>query len=250
MWGAFVVAFVLGMVAIALGRVAGANRPRGDADPMATESLLERYALFVIIVLGEVVASVVAGLGAVHELTPAVFATGFAGLAVGIAFWWTYFDMIAMRPPAATTRARYLYTLLQLPLTLAITGVGAATVSLIEHTDAPDPATGWAFSGFVALAMLGMIATSRLLRDWQRLGAMLRPATSAGLAVAALALALAALGVPAIALTGVLFVALCAQWAWAVRGWLRTPEGVEHVAATPLEDAAGPAAGLDSTGSA
>ena len=240
MWGAFVVVFILGMVAIALGRGPSGSRTRREADPMATESLLERYALFVIIVLGEVVASVVAGLGAVHELTPAVFATGFAGLAVGIAFWWTYFDMIAMRPPAASTRARYLYTLLQLPLTLAITGVGAATVSLIEHTDAPDPATSWAFAGFVVLAMLSMIATSRLLRDWTRLGAMFRPATTAGLGVAALAVALAAVGVPAIVLTGGLFVTMCAQWAWAVRGWLATPEGIEHVAAAPVEDAAGP----------
>jgi low temperature requirement protein LtrA len=198
---------------------------------MATESLLERYALFVIIVLGEVVASVVAGVGAVEGLTPKVFLTGFAGLAGGIAFWWTYFDMVGMRPPRRGTKDVYLYTLAQLPLTLAITGVGAATVSLIEHTEGADPAASWTFAGFVALAMLSLGAIAPLLRDWERLRAMFRPATLAGYAVALLALALAAVGAPALVLTGVLFIAMCGQWLYAVRGWLRTPEGMDQVGA-------------------
>ena len=229
MWGSFVVVFVVGMITTALVPRPDADRARQSADPMATDSLLERYALFVIIVLGEVVASVVAGLGAVEGLSPAVFLTGFAGLAVGIAFWWTYFDMVGMRPPRHGTRAIYLYTLAQLPLTLAITGLGAATVSLIEHTGSADPAASWTFAGFVALAMLSLAGMARVLDDWDRLRAMFRPATGSGFVVAALALGLAAAHVPALVLTGVLFVAMCGQWIYAVRGWLRTPEGQERV---------------------
>ena len=229
MWGGFLAVYLIGMVAIALLPRPDADSARQSADPMATDSLLERYGLFMIIVLGEVVASVVAGLGAVDGLTARVFLTGFAGLAVGIAFWWTYFDMVGMRPPRRATKDVYLYTLAQLPLTLAITGVGAATVSLIEHTEGADPAASWTFAGFVALAMLSLGAIAGLLRDWERLQAMFGPATRAGYAVAVLALALAALGAPALVLTGVLFLAMCGQWLYAVRGWLRTPEGKEQV---------------------
>ena len=232
MWAGLVAAFVIGMIATALLPRPEAGEGGSSANPMATESLLERYALFVIIVLGEVVASVVAGLGAVHDLTPTVFLTGFAGLAVGIAFWWTYFDMVGMRPPRRTARDIYLYSLLQLPLALAITGVGAATVSLIEHADSPDPPASWAFAGFVALAMVSLGGIARLLRDWTLLKAMFRPATISGYLVAGLALVLAAVAVAPLALTGVLFVAMCAQWLYAVRGWLRTPEGQQQVDAS------------------
>jgi len=231
MWGGFLCIYIIGMVATALVPRPDADSARQSADPMATDSLLERYALFVIIVLGEVVASVVAGVGAVEGLTPKVFLTGFAGLAVGIAFWWTYFDMVGMRAPRRGTKDVYLYTLAQLPLTLAITGVGAATVSLIEHTEGADPAASWTFAGFVALAMLSLGAIAPLLQDWERLRAMFRPATLAGYAVALLALALAAVGAPALVLTGLLFLAMCGQWLYAVRGWLRTPEGKDQVEA-------------------
>jgi hypothetical protein len=77
--------------------------------------------------------------------------------------------------------------------------------------------------------MLSLGAIAPLLRDWERLGAMFRPATLAGYAVALLALALAAVGAPALVLTGVLFIAMCGQWLYAVRGWLRTPEGIDQV---------------------
>lgn len=50
-------------------------------------------------------------------------------------------------------------------------------------------------------------------------------------AVALLALALAAVAAPALVLTGVLFIAMCGQWLYAVRGWLRTPEGIDQVEA-------------------
>ncbi|MGV8910793.1 MAG: low temperature requirement protein A [Propionicimonas sp.] len=233
-WGGLLMLYLIGMVATALLPRPDADTARQSADPMATDSLLERYGLFMIIVLGEVVASVVAGLGAVDDLTPRVFLTGFAGLAVGIAFWWTYFDMVGMRPPRRATKDVYLYTLAQLPLTLAITGVGAATVSLIEHTEGSDPAASWTFAGFVALAMLSLGAIAPLLRDWETLQAMFGPATQAGYAVAVLALALAALGAPALVLTGVLFLAMCGQWLYAVRGWLRTPEGKQQVDAADL----------------
>ena len=225
-WGATVVIFVAGM---AFGALTSKEGPEAGA-PMATESMLERFALFVIIVLGEVVAGVVAGLGAVAELTSTVFFPGFAGLAVGMALWWTYFDMLSERPPRATVRARFAYNLLQLPLTMAIAGVGAVTVALIEGAIAVDDAANWAFAFFVALAELTVIAIGSLLRDRVALQEMLGPAVWTGLAVASLALVLPLLHPAGVILAAVLFLAMCVQWAISVRGWLRTPEGRDALA--------------------
>jgi low temperature requirement protein LtrA len=230
MWGAFVVAFVFGMVLFAFSD-RGDEHESEAAGPLATESLLERFALFMIIVLGEVVASVVSGLGAVEQLSARVFLTGFTGLAVGIAFWWTYFDLIAMRAPIATTRARYLYNLAQLPLCLALTGVGAATVSLIESgTDEHTPqATAWLFGGCVAMAMLTSSWLMRLLADYRRLASVYRPTVRAGLGISALAVLLAALGPPPLLFASVLVLAMALQWAFAVQRWFDTPDGQAKV---------------------
>jgi low temperature requirement protein LtrA len=239
MWGAFVVVFVFGMVLFAYSD-RGDERDLEAAGPLATESLLERFALFMIIVLGEVVASVVAGLGEVEDLTPRVFATGFAGLAVGIAFWWTYFDLISMRAPIATTKARYLYSLAQLPLCLALTGVGAATVSLIEHgaEESTPPATAWLFCGAVALAMVAAAWVMRLLQDFRRLPTVYRPAAVTSLLVGALALLLAVLQPTPLVLALTLFAAMTVQWVFVANRWIGTPDGLAKAAAaggTPVE---------------
>jgi low temperature requirement protein LtrA len=227
MWGAFVVVFIGGVTVFAFAGRSGDGEVEA-AGPLATESLLERFALFVIIVLGEVVASVVDGLGGVEHLTVRVFLTGFGGLAVGIAFWWTYFDVVAMRAPIATTKDRYFYNLAQLPLALALTGVGAATVSLIEHgSDERTPApTAWLFGGFVALAMGTVAWLMRLLEDYRRMPGMYRPLAVSCLLIAVLALVLAAVQPSPLLFVLVLFGAMSLQWIYGMRRWLETPEGL------------------------
>jgi low temperature requirement protein LtrA len=236
MWGAFVAAFIFGMVLFAFSD-RGSERAAEAANPLATESLLERFALFMIIVLGEVVASVVAGLAGVEDLTARAFLTGFAGLAVGIAFWWTYFDLIAMKAPIANTRCRYLYNLAQLPLSLALTGVGAATVSVIEHgsDEATPESSAWLFGGFVALAMVTAAWIMRLLVDYQRLALVYRPAVTSSLGIALLALVLAALQPPPLAFSLVLFAAMSVQWAYSAHRWLETPDGIAETARSEIE---------------
>ncbi len=68
--------------------------PRSEemsAAVQPTDSLAERFGLFTIIVLGEVVVGVVNGVSAV-EHTFATIATGLLALAIGFGFWWNYFD--------------------------------------------------------------------------------------------------------------------------------------------------------------
>ena len=64
----------------------------------ATESLVERFGLFTIIVLGEVVVGVVDGLAAVGPDALSI-ATGLIAMVVGFGFWWIYFDLVGRRLP-------------------------------------------------------------------------------------------------------------------------------------------------------
>jgi low temperature requirement protein LtrA len=155
-----------------------------------TEALVERFGLFVIIVLGEVFFGVVSGLVAIPRDARTI-GTAMAALLLGFAFGWIYFDLVGRRLPKHEGPALARWMLGHLPMTLAITLTGAAGVSLIEHAhDAATPAgTALALSGSVAIALLALVAIKDTLQDAARLPAVYGPVgiASVGGAVAALA---------------------------------------------------------------
>ncbi|MEP7331909.1 MAG: low temperature requirement protein A [Terracoccus sp.] len=67
-----------------------------DTSANASESLVERFDLFTIIVLGEVVAGVVGGIADAGR-GPLAVVTGILGLGIGFAYWWSYFDFVGAR---------------------------------------------------------------------------------------------------------------------------------------------------------
>ena len=140
---------------------------------MPTESLVERFGLFTIIVLGEVVFGVVDGLSlAEHDVT--TIATGMLALGLGFGFWWIYFDVVGRRLPRSDGRSLANWMLSHLPITLSIAAAGAGMTSLIVHAhDAITPGgTAWLLSGSVALGLLALIVIERALADadaWRRL---------------------------------------------------------------------------------
>jgi low temperature requirement protein LtrA len=141
-----------------------------------SDSMVERFGLFTIIVLGEVVIGVVDGMS--HAQQDAVtFATGGLGLIIGFGFWWTYFDVIGRRLPRPNGPAVADWIIAHFPITLAIAGAGAGMVSLLEH--AHDPATpaptAWLLSGAVAVGLAGVAAAAFALEDATRLPAVYRP---------------------------------------------------------------------------
>ena len=128
-----------------------------------TESVVERFGLFTIIVLGEVVVGVVEGLSAAERGLPAT-ATAALALTIGFGLWWNYFDAVGRRLPGGGSRY-VLWLFGHLPATLAIAAAGAAMVSLIEHSgEAHTPAaTSWLLAGAVAAALVSVILIARSL---------------------------------------------------------------------------------------
>ena len=141
-----------------------------------TESLVERFGLFTIIVLGEVVFGVVDGLSDAERDVKTI-STGLIALVIGFGFWWIYFDLIGRRPPRPDGRALATWLLSHLPITMSITAAGAAMVSLIAHAhDARTPAsTAWLLAGAEAVGLLVLIPIMRSLADADRLAVVYRP---------------------------------------------------------------------------
>ena len=182
-WAGFACGWVVAMMLVARSGP-GMARALG-----ATHALVERFGLFTIIVLGEVVFGVVDGLSSPDRDGMAI-ATGMIALAVGFGYWWIYFDVVGRRLPRSDDTAVVKWMLSHLPITLSITASGAAIVSLIGHAgEARTPAsTAWLLSGAVALGLLALVVTARSLADAERLAVVYQPLTwaMAGGAVAAI----------------------------------------------------------------
>ncbi len=215
-WAGVAVAFVVGM--LLLGR-SGLDITQGLPP---TESLVERFGLFTIIVLGEVVFGIVEGLSSAEHDAKTI-TTGMLALWIGFGFWWVYFDFIGRRLPRRDFRAIVPWLLSHLPITMSIAAAGAAMVSLIAHAhDARTPAgTAWLLSGAVALGMLALILTERSLADAERLDPVYRPLRMA-LAAGAAASLIVGWARPAPWLLALLLVAiLSVVWFFGVSRFLR-----------------------------
>jgi low temperature requirement protein LtrA len=209
-------------VAWIVGIVLAARSSRVGLGLTPTDSLVERFGLFTIIVLGEVILGVVAGLS-VAERDAKTIITGLLALWLGFGFWWIYFDLVGRRLPRADGAALANWVISHLPITLAITAAGAGMVSLIGHAhDARTPAsTSWLLAGAVATGLLALVLSERALVDAERLSTVfgpLGPTLAAG-AVAALVVGWLR---PAPWLLALLLVAvLSVVWSFAVSRFLR-----------------------------
>jgi low temperature requirement protein LtrA len=215
-WAGVVIAWIVGIVLVGRSGV-GLNL---GLPP--TDSLVERFGLFTIIVLGEFVFGVVDGLST-PERDAITITTGMIALVIGFGFWWIYFDLVGRRLPRSDGRAVANWLLSHLPITLSITAAGASMISLIGHAhDASTPArTAWLLSSAVALGLLALIVTERALVDADRLVVVYRP-LSAALAGGAAAALVVGWVRPAPWLLALLLVAiLSVLWFFAVSRFLR-----------------------------
>ena len=214
-WGAFVASWIVLWVMIERWARAGE-----DIGFTPTDSLIERFGLFTIIVLGEVVVGVVTGLSEVERTLESV-ATGVIGLMIGFGIWWTYFDFVGRRFPRQGFQS--LWMAAHLPVVMAIAASGAAMVGVIEHAgdDRAPAAAAWLLSGSVAVALLGLVAIMTTLGDFERLASIYRPLTQGMVVAAVAALAVAWWGPAPWLLALLMVMILSVVWWLAVDRWLR-----------------------------
>ena len=123
----------------------------------------ERYALIVIIALGESIVAI--GIGAAGiELTPTVVAAAILGIALVCALWWAYFDIVAIvarrklveaRGHERARLARDSFSYLHLPMFAGIVLVALGLKKVVAHVDDPlETVPAFALCGGVALYLL------------------------------------------------------------------------------------------------
>ncbi|MEE8331875.1 MAG: low temperature requirement protein A [Acidimicrobiia bacterium] len=139
------------------------RRDRQVEGALTTPSLIERFGLFVIIVLGEVVVGSVNGMADQEPVTTQVLTVGVLGIAIAVALWWVYFDLISHRP-ARVGRVQFVWGYLHLPLVIGIGATGAAVLATIEHVGEPlMDSVRWLLVGSVSLALFSVVAIASTL---------------------------------------------------------------------------------------
>ncbi|MGH8959310.1 MAG: low temperature requirement protein A [Acidimicrobiia bacterium] len=130
--------------------------------PLDVSHLPERFGLFTILVLGEAIAALVAGLAHAGWSIPSA-ATAAMGIGIATSVWWMYFDNASgtvVRRSAAVQRTwrptAWIYTHFLLAAALAALGVGLE-VAVAEVGGEPLPAAArWLLVGALAVAFASM----------------------------------------------------------------------------------------------
>ncbi len=155
LWGiAVLISLILPFNMFLLGQQDAAIQEQIDRIMNVSPSLVERFGLFTIIVLGEVVVGTVNGVAGHHHLDWVVRATAVLGMLIAIGFWWLYFDFVSHRIPQATMGKVVQWFYLHLPMTAGIAAVGAAVFNIVEHSSEPlETAVRWLLVASVALVL-------------------------------------------------------------------------------------------------
>jgi len=138
---------------------------------LISSSAVERFGLFTIIVLGEVIVGVVSGVAEHPHLSWLAGGTAFLGMMIAIGLWWIYFDIVSGRPPIRRIPQTLAWIYLHLPVTMGIATVGASILNVVEHTGEPLPSeVRWLLVGAIAtlLISIALIVNSLNIPENQR----------------------------------------------------------------------------------
>ena len=211
-WGVIDAAYLAGYAALIL-----TASPAPAAAVIVSEALTERFGAFIIIVLGETLTGVVAGLST-QPVTGLDLAVGLIAVVVGFGAWWTYFDFAGQRLPRTEPGASLQWILGHLPLTGAIAAMGAAMVSLVDHAhDGRTPAaTAWVLTGGTAVVLCTTMLIAASLQAWDTDRGLYRPLARTCAVAAAGCLAVGAVQPAPLILGVALVILLSIPWGFAV----------------------------------
>jgi low temperature requirement protein LtrA len=211
-WGLLDIAYLAGYTAVILTAT-----PVQASALIVSDALTERFGAFIIIVLGETLTGVVAGLSG-EPVSAMTLAVGLVLVVVGFGAWWTYFDFAGQRRPRPERRASLSWVVGHLPLTAAVAAIGAAMVSLVDHAhDSRTPAAAaWVLGAGAAVVLGATMLLASSLPDWERDRGLYRPLARICAAVAVACLAVAAARPAPLVLGLALVLLLSIPWVFAV----------------------------------
>ena len=181
--------------------------------PIDASHIPERFGLFVIIVLGEAVVSVVQGSAEVAWRLASA-GTAALGFAIALSLWWIYFDNLNETAVRRLRVAGQIWLYAHLPLVLSVVAAGVDVERLILAAPGAGLAAAdrWLLCGAVALGLAAMAAIHpSSLTTAAALRCEMRARYRLGGAAAALALGAIGAGLAPVAVAGGLATIVAAQ---------------------------------------
>jgi low temperature requirement protein LtrA len=134
LWGiALFFSLLLPVLTFTLGYKNSNAREQIKIMTTVSPSTVERFGLLTIIVLGEVIVGVVAGVSKHQDMSWNLGGTALLGTLIAIGIWWVYFDFVSHRIPRPKIFTVSIWFYLHLPVTMGITAVGAAVLNIVDH---------------------------------------------------------------------------------------------------------------------
>lgn len=205
-----------------------ASLPLQRDDPawgIPSASLIERFGLFTIIVLGESIVGVVQGVAEQLPLTVDVGLSGALGMVLAFGLWWTYFDFVFNRPVKPGVGWQVLWTYGHMPMVIGITAVGAGVLNVVAHEGLSLPnEVRWLLTGAITLTLtfIGVLMQipriDEAIKRSYRVGTLLL--LSAG--IAAIAVGVWGGSLTPVTLLTVLLVLMLIPIVYSVYVWLKT----------------------------
>jgi low temperature requirement protein LtrA len=120
-----------------------------------SHSAVERFGLWTIIVLGEVVVGAVQGVAKHHHIDLEIGLTAAFGILIAIGMWWVYFDFVSHRLQRSGEKFAQGWMYFHLPMTMGIAASGAAVLNTVVFA-------GESISGEVRWLLVGATASTRV----------------------------------------------------------------------------------------
>lgn len=224
LWGGSVfISVLLPLIMVRHSRKSAEAQREFNKVMVASPSMVERYGLFTIIVLGEVVVGVVSGLSDHHHLTWQIGGLAISGILIAIGLWWIYFDYVSHRIPVAKTAYILSWTYLHLPLAAAIAGVGAAILNIVHNAgEVMLLEVKWLLVLSVAIVLLCVSLMIRTIQQESSHSYIYKTGSWIMLASAPIIGLLGLLDLPAIGLLSLVIVLLLTPVFWGLKTWLQT----------------------------
>jgi low temperature requirement protein LtrA len=223
LWGlGLLISLALPLVTFSLGRNNPQVQAQIDLSLSVSPSAVERFGLFTIIVLGEVIVGVVSGVAGQHHLDWLVGITAALGMAIAIGLWWVYFDYISQHFPISKRSKVASWLYLHLPMTAGIAATGAAILYVVDHAGEPLTAEGrWLLVGAVALALICIALLMRSIQIPDEHQPIYRAGGIVTFVSGLIILLLGLTSIPAIPLLVVLILLLLAPVLYGLKVWIQ-----------------------------
>jgi len=223
LWGiAVLLSLVLPFNTFRQGRNSAVIQEEVDRIIDVSPSLVERFGLLTIIVLGEVVVGTVNGVAEHDQLNWAIGMTAALGMIIAIGLWWVYFDFVSHRRPRPTMSTVGQWFYLHLPMTAGIAAVGAAVFNVIEHSGEPlETGVRWLLVGSVSLVLACVALLMQSIQIPKEYYPLYRRGGLITLVSAVIGLFLGILNLPTIPLLIILVLVMITPVFYGIKVWIQ-----------------------------